>query len=147
MVTHSCILAWRIPWAEEPGGLQSVGSQRVGHDWANNTNTLYNKNKVFTVDGCTHLFDPYRTPSFTTLRPKDSGQCTHSFIHSLFSLFIHLRFEWPFIQHFLWTRLCLVWLLACKVYVLFKIVDTWGEWHQVSLERKMNVWFKWKAEF
>ena len=32
MVTHSCILAWRIPWAEEPGGLQSVGSQRVGHD-------------------------------------------------------------------------------------------------------------------
>ena len=48
-----------------------------------------------------HLFDPHRTPSFTTLRPKDSGQCTHLFIHSLFSLFIHLRFEWPFIQHFL----------------------------------------------
>ena len=32
MATHSSILAWRIPWAEEPGGLQSVGSQRVGHD-------------------------------------------------------------------------------------------------------------------
>ena len=32
MPTHSSILAWRIPWAEEPGGLQSVGSQRVGHD-------------------------------------------------------------------------------------------------------------------
>ena len=32
MVTHSSILAWRIPWAEEPGGLQSVGSQRAGHD-------------------------------------------------------------------------------------------------------------------
>ena len=30
--THSSILAWRIPWAEEPGGLQSMGSQRVGHD-------------------------------------------------------------------------------------------------------------------
>ena len=29
---HSSILAWRIPWAEEPGGLQSMGSQRVGHD-------------------------------------------------------------------------------------------------------------------
>ena len=33
MATHSSILAWRIPWAEEPGGLQSMGLQRVGHDW------------------------------------------------------------------------------------------------------------------
>ena len=31
MVTHSSICAWRIPWTEEPGGLQSMGSQRVGH--------------------------------------------------------------------------------------------------------------------
>ena len=30
--THSSILAWRIPWTEEPGGLQSIGSQRVEHD-------------------------------------------------------------------------------------------------------------------
>ena len=29
--THFCILAWRIPWTEEPGRLQSIGSQRVGH--------------------------------------------------------------------------------------------------------------------
>ena len=33
MVTHSSILAWRIPRIEEPGQLQSMGSQRVGHDW------------------------------------------------------------------------------------------------------------------
>ena len=32
MATHSSTLAWRIPWAEEPGGLQSMESQRVGHD-------------------------------------------------------------------------------------------------------------------
>ena len=32
MATHSSILAWRIPWTEELGGLQSTGSQRVGHD-------------------------------------------------------------------------------------------------------------------
>ena len=32
MATHSSILAWRIPWMEEPGRLQSTGSQRVGHD-------------------------------------------------------------------------------------------------------------------
>ena len=34
MATHSNILAWRIPWTEEPGGLQSMGSQRVRQDWA-----------------------------------------------------------------------------------------------------------------
>ena len=33
MATHSGILAWKIPWMEEPGGLQSVGSQRVRQDW------------------------------------------------------------------------------------------------------------------
>ena len=33
MAIHSSILAWRMPWAEEPGWLQSTGSQRVGHDW------------------------------------------------------------------------------------------------------------------
>ena len=32
--THSSILAWEIPWTEEPGRLLSVGSQGVGHDWA-----------------------------------------------------------------------------------------------------------------
>ena len=32
MAAHCSILAWRIPWTEEPGGLLSVGSQRVGHD-------------------------------------------------------------------------------------------------------------------
>ena len=32
MATHSSNLAWRIPWTEEPGGLQSIGLQRVGHD-------------------------------------------------------------------------------------------------------------------
>ena len=34
MATHSSILAWEIPWIEEPGWLQSMGSQRVRHDWA-----------------------------------------------------------------------------------------------------------------
>ena len=35
MATHSSTLAWRIPWTEEPGRLQSMGSRRVGHDWSN----------------------------------------------------------------------------------------------------------------
>ena len=39
MVTHSSILAWRIPWTEQPGRIQSKGSQRVRHDWMANTST------------------------------------------------------------------------------------------------------------
>ena len=39
MATHSSILAWRIPWTEEPGGLQSMRSQRDQHDWAIKTYT------------------------------------------------------------------------------------------------------------
>ena len=33
MATHSSILAWRISWTKEPGGLQPIGSHRIGHDW------------------------------------------------------------------------------------------------------------------
>ena len=48
MATHSCILAWRIPWAEKPGGLQSMGLQRGGHNRVTNTfnfklNYIYTK--------------------------------------------------------------------------------------------------------
>ena len=43
MAPHSSILAWKIPWTEEPGRLQSMGSQRVGHDRAT---SLYYPNNV-----------------------------------------------------------------------------------------------------
>ena len=45
MATHSRILAWRIPWTEEPGGLQSMGSKRVGHNTSDlaRTRTLVGK--------------------------------------------------------------------------------------------------------
>ena len=41
MATHSNIFAWRIPWTEEPSGLQSMASQRVGHDWVTNIFTYF----------------------------------------------------------------------------------------------------------
>ena len=46
MATYSSILAWRIPWTEEPGGLQSMGSHRVRHDWVTDTYT-YTHTPVF----------------------------------------------------------------------------------------------------
>jgi len=52
MVTHSNILAQRIPWTEEPAGLQSIGSQRVKLDWVTNTFTFSKTNFFF------HWFSP-----------------------------------------------------------------------------------------
>jgi len=46
MATHSSTLAWKIPWTKEPGRLQSIGSQRVGHDRATSL-SLSLKNKIF----------------------------------------------------------------------------------------------------
>ena len=40
IATHSNILVWRISWTEEPGGLQPMGSQRIRHDGATNSNTI-----------------------------------------------------------------------------------------------------------
>ena len=46
MPTHSSTLAWKIPWTEEPGRLQSMGSQRVRHDWAT---SLYHVSRFLDV--------------------------------------------------------------------------------------------------
>ena len=47
MATHSSFLAWRIPWTEEPGRLQSMGSQRFGHNWATkHTHTTHTKKPI-----------------------------------------------------------------------------------------------------
>jgi len=47
METHSSITAWKIPWTEEPGKLQSMGSRRVGHDWA--TSLFFQGASVFLI--------------------------------------------------------------------------------------------------
>ena len=46
MATHSSALAWKIPWTEEPGGLQSTGSQRVGTQLSNFTFHYYSTERV-----------------------------------------------------------------------------------------------------
>ena len=53
MATNSSILAWRISWTEEPGGLLSMGSQRAGHDRAINTHTQHSHRE--TESGCQKL--------------------------------------------------------------------------------------------
>ena len=50
MATHSSILAWRIPWTETPGRLQSMGLHRVRHNWATNTHKIWNHPKCPSTD-------------------------------------------------------------------------------------------------
>ena len=101
MTTHSSILAWWIPWTEEPGGLQSVESQRVGHDWAASTFTFNRKwndlYSVSTTEGWNeHVFQrKYSTLwNYATWKTSMRGGCRHSkqidivkVIHSKSSLF------------------------------------------------------------
>ena len=49
MATHSSVLAWEIPWTEEPGGLYPMGSQRVGHSWACMRLSLYLRNGEYII--------------------------------------------------------------------------------------------------
>ena len=59
MAPHSSTLAWGIPWTEEPGGLQSMGSQRVGHDWATSLSPGVADTVDTTPHTCqTHLSSP-----------------------------------------------------------------------------------------
>ena len=55
MAAYSSILAWRIPWKEKSGGLQSMESQRVGHNWATNSFTLLVSSKAFLLPSPTLL--------------------------------------------------------------------------------------------
>ena len=63
METHFSILAWRIPWTKEPGRLQSMGSQRVGHDWATSLTLL-----LFTRHICfNYIFLAFKCDDFHIL--------------------------------------------------------------------------------
>ena len=64
MALHSSTLAWRIPWTEEPGRLQSMGSQRVGHDWVTSLS-------LFTCMHWRRKWQP--TPVFCLENPRDGG--------------------------------------------------------------------------
>ena len=75
MTTHSSILAWRIQWTEEPGGLQSMVLQRVGHNWATFAHLLVNTvgtcdiilTYVFLLDSLTPRLCPFMSAGFSAV--------------------------------------------------------------------------------
>ena len=65
LTTHSNILAWRIPWTEKPGGLQSIGSQRVRHNWVTSLSFTF---LLVNTGDCFH--SPHFLAGFGTLIQK-----------------------------------------------------------------------------
>ena len=63
MATHSSILAWKIPWMEEPGGLQSTGLQRVGRDWKTSLHFLWDWNENWPFPVSFNLFNRVESDS------------------------------------------------------------------------------------
>ena len=121
MVTHSSILAWRIPWTEEPGKLQPMGSQRVGHNWNNLV--------------CTHAY--IRTHTYIR---------THAFIHthiSISSLFHNLyvsvsyltKNDWFYLlldkNHWNIMERCCITHSINKTRAVLWIWTTWSPWSSI----------------
>ena len=75
MGTHSSILAWRIPWTEESGRLQSMGSQRIRQDWATNTHFQWLWRVLFVYSRVFPEFRGWNPP----LGTKTKGLCTSFF--------------------------------------------------------------------
>ena len=75
MATHSSILAWGIPWTEEPGRLQSMGSQRVGHDWATSLHFHHESNAISTGSSVLSSV-PLSVQSLSCVQLCDSKDCS-----------------------------------------------------------------------
>ena len=94
MTTHSGILAWRIPWMEEPSRLQSTGLQRVRHDWATSL-SLFTFSMHFTLE-TTPRQQPWQllslnsSGSFFSLRDQSSTTSAVKCLKTCFTFFLKL---------------------------------------------------------
>ena len=114
MATHSRILAWRISWTEEPGGLQSMGSQRAGHDWA----TTSSPRHLFSVVwlGCAFM-------------------CFHVFFFLRFAKFFRSVGWWfSFMMENSWSWLLQLLLLLHPLPYFSEFPLTYGPPHAKSLQ-------------
>ena len=91
ITTHSNILAWRIPWTEEPGRPQSMELQRMGHKWATHTHTLTEQLTLHT-----HVYRNTHTHNHTT-SPSSQWNCLT--LPKCFILFLSLVSHTLFVLH------------------------------------------------
>ena len=76
MATHSSTLAWKIPWTEEPGRLQAMGLQRVGHDWATSLSSYIKKSPKYPISSMrrkNNTFLKFDMSNFVSFRLKKTA--------------------------------------------------------------------------
>ena len=100
MAAHSSILAWRIPWTKEPGGLQSMGLQRVGHSWATEHVGI---SEVMRVQGPWWIHVPVRTGRETRRFPLSLWRWWRGAVYLLEDNSSQLPTLWKI--HFCWLSL------------------------------------------
>ena len=91
MATHSSILVWKIPWMEEPGSLQSMGSHRIGHNWSTSLSLSLVNNWFFFTNYCysgnIHQFKIWHTWNiWTDSRKNCLPELAMPYLFSLFFL-------------------------------------------------------------
>ena len=98
MTTHSSTLVWKIPWTEEPGRLQSMGSQRVRHDWTTsltlNKQVLLTFPKLATLHSCSliyHMYSNERLPICHQTQHKATQVCFLGFFISFWRFPCHTK--------------------------------------------------------
>ena len=87
MPTHSSILAWRIPWTEEPSGLQAIGLQRVRYDWSNlaHTRSLFSAAKSESHSVVSDALQPHELYSPWNSPGQNTAVGSLSFLQQIFA--------------------------------------------------------------
>ena len=114
MTTHSSILAWRIPWTEEPGGLHSIGSRRVGHDWA----TKQQQWDIYLI--LSRINMQQRLGDLTNMeRARSQLFCGKSII---FSMLLYFNIFDTFNKWYYYTIICIILFIVLFFYIW---LDMW----------------------
>ena len=95
MATHSCVLAWRIPGTEEPGGLPSMRSHRVGHNWSNLAAAATGTRRVCAEENAPLFQEDADTPRAHSLEIWPIAD-SHPFLHSRQDVFMQHTNSTPF---------------------------------------------------
>ena len=123
MATHSSILAWRIPWTEEPDGLQFMGSQRVGQDWSDSAHTKWDSSSCLENIS----WGPGANQTFVGL----IGKFTFSIESILYLFFFFFLFTELIYHH------CINWFLV-RMVTFLHCTDASGNMLKLALDSRLK---------
>ena len=150
MATHSSILAWRIPWTEEPGGLQATRSQRVGHDWSDLACTHATVLKWIVQwhlrhsQPCNflileHFPHPCKWKPGPSLTPG-SQHSTFRYFNSTQDMFSKFRFSWWIHSSVIFSQYLHVWILPIIEIEFSRCRRSWNRLFAHPVASKCKEW-------